>query len=183
MATYLDPDRESNKDYTNIKKVLDNVLSAYSKSGGTFKKPVIKYGMHVFTHVTKFACVKQPLGGQKDAYYALHHMRAFVRDQQQLTLPDHLKHWAARLSEIQDADLRQEFFRIQSDLAGIISEDVLHNRGEFHLKNQPSNSDIEVMLKMQADDDRPFMTITKDDGFIHAPAREPSQSLDACLAM
>ena len=63
MATYLDPDRESNKDYTNIKKVMDDVLSAYSKSGGTFKKQVTKYGMHVFTHVTKFACVKQPLGG------------------------------------------------------------------------------------------------------------------------
>ena len=138
-ATYLDPDRESNKDYTNIKKVLDNVLSAYSKSGGTFKKPVIKYGMHVFTHVTKFACVKQPLGGQKDAYYALHHMRAFVRDQQQLTLPDHLKHWVARLSEIQDADLRQEFFHIQSDLAGIISEDVLRNGGSSTSKiNRPT---------------------------------------------
>ena len=102
-------------------------------------------------------------------------MRAFVRDQQQLTLPDHLKHWAAHLSEIQDADLRQEFFRIQSDLAGIISEDVLRNRGEFYLKNQPSNSDIEIMLKMQADDDRPLMTITKYDGFIHAPDRERSQ--------
>ena len=80
-ATYFDPDRESNKDNTNIKKVLDDVLSAYSKSGGTFTRQVTKYGMHVFTHVTKFACVKQPSGGQKDAYYALHHMRAFVRDQ------------------------------------------------------------------------------------------------------
>ena len=121
--------RESNKDYTNIKKVLYNVLSAYSKSGGTFKKQVTKYDMHMFTHVTKFACVKQPPGCQKDAYYTLHHMRAFVRDQQQLMLPVHLENWAARLSEIQDADLRQEFFRIQSDLAGIIREDVLRNRG------------------------------------------------------
>jgi len=102
----LDPDRESNKDYTNIKKVLDEVLSDYSKSGVTFMREVTKYGKHVFTHLTKFASVKQPPGGQKDAYYALHHMRAFVRDQQQLTLPAHLKHWAERLSEIQDADLR-----------------------------------------------------------------------------
>ena len=171
-ATYLDPDRESNKNYTNIKKVLDEVLSRYSKSGGTFKKEVVKWGAHVFTHVTKFACVKQPPGGQKDAYYALHHMRAFVRDQQQLTLPDHLKHWAARLSEIQDADLRQEFFRIQSDLAGFISEDVLRSTGEFYLNNQPSNSEIDTMLRLQADCDRTFMTITKDGGFIHAPAPE-----------
>lgn len=174
-ATYLDPDRESNKDYTNIKKVLDEVLSRYYKSGGTFKKEVVRYGAHVFTHVTKFACVKQPPGGKKDAYYALHHMRALVRDQQQLTLPSHLKLWAERLSEIQDADLRQEFFRIQSDLAGIISEDVLRSTGEFHLNNQLPNSEIDTMLRLQADGDRPFMTITKDGGFVHAPARERSQ--------
>src|ERR1043165_1349852 len=111
----------------------------------------------------------------RDAYYALHHMRAFVRDQQQLTLPSHLKQWAERLSEIQDADLRQEFFRIQSDLAGIISEDVLRSTGEFHLNNQMPNSEIDTMLRLQADRDRPFMTITKDGGFVHAPARERSQ--------
>src|SRR4051812_45224940 len=125
----MDPDRESNKDYTNIKKVLDEVLSRYYKSRGTFKKEVVRYGTHVFTHVTKFACVKKPPGGKKDAYYALHHMWTLVRDLQQLTLPSHLKLWAERLSEIQDANLRKEFFRIQSDLAGIFSEDVLRTRG------------------------------------------------------
>ena len=67
MATYLDPDRESNKDYTNIKKVLDEVLAGYAKSGGTFTRPITKYDKHVFTHLTKFACVKQLPGGQKDA--------------------------------------------------------------------------------------------------------------------
>ena len=147
-ATYLDPDRESNKDYKNIKKVLDEVLSRYYKSGGTFTKEVLRYGAHVFTHVTKFACVKQPPGGQKDASYALHHMRAFVRDQQHLTLPSHLKQWAEHLSEIQDADLRQESFCNQSDLAGIISEDVLHGTGEFHLNNQLPNSEIDTMLRL-----------------------------------
>ena len=126
-------------------------------------------------HLTKFPRVKQPPGSQKDAYYALHHMRAFVRDQQQLMLPYHLKHWAAHLSEIEDADLRQELFRIQSDLAEIIYQDVLRTTGEFYLKNQSSNNDIETMLKMQGDDDRPFLTISKDGSFIHAPAREPSQ--------
>ena len=61
-ATYLDPDRESNKDYTNIKKVLDDALPGYAKYGGTFKRPIFRYGKHVFTHVTKFPCVKQPPG-------------------------------------------------------------------------------------------------------------------------
>src|SRR3954469_7754665 len=102
-------------------------------------------------------------------------MWALVRDQQQLTLPSHLKQWAERLSEIQDTDLRQEFFRIESDLAGIISEDVLRSTGEFHLNNQLPNSEIDTMLRLQSDGDHPFMTITKHGGFVHAPARERSQ--------
>ena len=87
IATYFNSDRELKKDYTNIKKVLDDAITGYAKSGGTFKREVTRYGKHVLMHLTKFACVKQPPGGQKDAYYALHHMRAFVRHQQQLTLP------------------------------------------------------------------------------------------------
>ena len=113
MATYFDPNRKSNKDYTNIKKVLDDALPAYGKSRGTFRRPNCRYDKHVFTHVTTFPCVKQPPGGQKDAYYALHHMRAIVRDHHHLLLPDSLKDWAASVSAIQDADIRQEFFRIQ----------------------------------------------------------------------
>ena len=112
MATYFDPDRDSKIDYTNIKKVLDDVLPGYAKSGGTFTRAVCKYGKHVFAHNTTFCCIKQPPGGQKDAYYALHHMRAIVKDHHHLLLPNNLKDWAASLSAIQDADIRQEFFRI-----------------------------------------------------------------------
>ena len=112
MATYFDSDRQLKKDYTNIQKVLDDVLPGYARSGGTFSRPVRKYGKHIFSHNTMFSCVKQPPGGQKDAYYALHHMRAIVRDHNHLLLPNNLKDWAARLSAIQDADIRQEFFRI-----------------------------------------------------------------------
>ena len=36
MATYFDPYRQSNVDYTNVKKVLDDVLPGYVKSRGTF---------------------------------------------------------------------------------------------------------------------------------------------------
>ena len=169
MATYFDPDRDSKIDYTNIKKVLDDVLPGYAKSGGTFTRPIRKYGKHVFSHNTTFCCVKQPPGGQKDAYYALHHMRAIVRDHNHLLLPNNLKDWAASLAAIQDADIRQEFFRIQSEFAEIIHQDVLHTSGQFYLRYQPSNSDIDTMLQMQADNDRYFMTPTIDGGFIHAP--------------
>ena len=59
MATYFDPDRDSKIDYTNIKKVLDDALPGYAKSGGTFTKPARRrYGTHVFAHNTKFSCVK-----------------------------------------------------------------------------------------------------------------------------
>ena len=149
MATYFDPDRDSKIDYTNIKKVLDDVLPGYAKSGGTFKRPVRRYGRHVFTHNTMFPCVKQPPGGQKDAYYDLHHMRAIVRDHHHLLLPDNLKDWAANLSAIQDADLRQEFFRIQSEFAVIIHQDVLHTSGQFFLRYQPSNIEIDGMLQIR----------------------------------
>ena len=91
MATYFNPNRNTKIDYTNIKKVLDDVLPGYAKSGGTFIRAVRKYGKHVFTHNTTFFCVKQPPGSQKDAYYALHHMRAVVRDHNHLLLPNNLK--------------------------------------------------------------------------------------------
>ena len=116
-----------------------------------------------------FCCVKQPPGGQKGAYYAIHHMRAIVRDHNHLLLPNNLKDWAASLGAIQDADIRQEFFRIQSEFAEIIHQDVLRTSGQFYLKYQPSNSEIDTTLQMQVDNTRDFMTITKDGGFIHAP--------------
>ena len=175
MATYFHLDRESKIDYTNIKKVLDDALPSYARSGGTFKRPVRRYDKHMFTHNTTFPYVKQLPGGQKDAYYALHHMRAIVLDHNHLLLPDNLKDWATSLSAIQDADIRQEFFRIQSEFAEISHQDVLRTLGQFYLRSQPSNSEIETTLQMQADNARDFMTITKDGGFIHAPVPELSQ--------
>ena len=67
MATYFDSDCQSKKDYTNIKKVLDDALPGYATSGGTFKRLVRRYGRHLFTYNTMFPCVKQLPGGQKDA--------------------------------------------------------------------------------------------------------------------
>ena len=102
-------------------------------------------------------------------------MRAIVRDHNHLLLPNNLKDWAARLSAIQDAHIRQEFFRIQSEFAEIIHQDVLRTSGQFYLRYQPSNSEIETTLQMQANNNRDFMTITIDGGFIHAPVPESSR--------
>jgi hypothetical protein len=60
--------------------------------GGLLKnKQPLKQDMHTFGHVTSFPCVKQPEGSQKEAYYALYQMRAYVRDHHNLTLPNSLK--------------------------------------------------------------------------------------------
>ena len=72
------------------------------------------------------------------------------------------------ISKIGPRTCRQEFFRIQSDFADIIHQDVLHTLGQFYLRYQPSNNEIDGMLQMQGDNDRDFMTITTDGGFIHA---------------
>ena len=98
-------------------------------------------------------------------------MWAIVRDQHHHMLPNDLKEWAARLSAIQDEDITQEFFRIQSEFADIIHQDVLHTSGQLFLRYQPSNSEIDEMLQMQGDNDRDFMTIMTDGGFIHVPVR------------
>jgi hypothetical protein len=50
--------------------------------------------MHTFGHIMAFPCVKQPEGSQKEAYYALYQMRAYVCDHHNLTLPNSLKSWA-----------------------------------------------------------------------------------------
>jgi hypothetical protein len=122
---YFDSGSATKKDYGNIRSVLDDALTGYASKGGTFKGAgKLKQGNHVFNHVTEFPCVKQPTSSPREAFYALHHMRGFVRDQQQLTLPCHLQKWAQTLAKIEDSDLRQEFFRIQTQLAEIIYQDV-----------------------------------------------------------
>jgi hypothetical protein len=75
------------------------------------------------------------------------------------------------LSQIQD----ENFFRIQVVFCEIIYGDVLRSSGEFYNGYQPSNSDIYTMLEMQGDDYRPWMTMAKGGGFIHAPPPEPSR--------
>jgi hypothetical protein len=105
----------------------------------------------VFTHVTKFAYVKQPAGSRRDAYYALHHMQAFVRDQENIRLSAHLQQWARHLAIIQDSDLKREFFHIQTRLSSIIWDDVVRKGGDFYCSTTPTNERIDTILDMQRD--------------------------------
>ncbi|KAK1694249.1 hypothetical protein QYE76_010946 [Lolium multiflorum] len=161
MATYLDADGKSTTDYTNVKAVLDDALNGYVKAKGNMQRPNIRYGKHVFKHQTKFPCVKKPPSSNKDAYYALYHMDKFIRDQQQLTLPEHLRDWANKLARVPDDGIKQDFFRIQVEFCEIIHQDVIRSAGEFYAGHQPSNSDIDTMLQMQGDDYRSWMCLKK----------------------
>src|ERR1043165_5771596 len=103
--------------------VLDDALAGYKEAGGKIVKH--KFNKHQsgasgFNHVMQFPYVKQLDGSVRDAYYALHHMRAIVQDQRNLTLPSHLKEWAEKRAAIAGENLRQEFFHIQGEMATII---------------------------------------------------------------
>jgi hypothetical protein len=130
QCVYLDLGSAKNKNYTNIKAVLDEALTKYARVGGFMKtKRPLKQGMHMHIHTTSFPCVTQPEGSHKEAYYALYQMRAYVRDHHNLTLPNSLKAWAQQLAMIHDKDLRAEFYRIQEQFATIIFQDVIIRGG------------------------------------------------------
>src|SRR3954466_3005118 len=85
----------------------------------------IKDDNQLFKHVLEFPCVKDPAtGGAKDAFYVMHHLKGFVRDCQNLTLPSSLRAWAENLAQSNDDDLREYFHHIQVKLSEIIVEDV-----------------------------------------------------------
>ena len=158
-AMYLDSGSAKKKDYRYIMRVLDDALSGYKLEGGKIvKQKCNKSGVNVFNHVTQFACVKQPAGSVRDAFYALHHMRAIVQDQCNLTLPSHLKPWAESRARIADADIRWGFFQIQGEMATTIYREVLVKGSTFYAGNlSSSKEEIEAHLKAMHDR-RPFMT-------------------------
>ena len=60
-------------------------------------------------------------------------------------------------------------FSINIFIGKPVMTDVLHTSGQFFLRYQPFNNEIDGMLQMQGDNNRDFMTIATDGGFIHAP--------------
>ena len=141
MATYFDSDRQSNKDYTNIKKVLDDVLTGYAKSGGTFRRPICRYGKHVFTHIMTFLASSSRLAVRRmpttPSITCGRSYGAIITFCYQIISKIGPQAW-------QQSRTRQEFFRIQSEFAEIIHQDVLRTSGQFYLRYQPSNSDLDT---------------------------------------
>jgi hypothetical protein len=79
----------------------------------------------------------------------MHHLKGFVRDCQNLTLPSALRGWAERLARIDDNDLREDFHDSQVKLSHIIIEDVNTSGGALHQNRALNKREIEERLKMQ----------------------------------
>ena len=62
------------------------------------------------------------------------------------------------MANVEDADLRMEFYRIQQKIADVVFNDVIKKEGIFFNSFVlPSNEEIRTRLDMQRDD-RPFNT-------------------------
>ena len=125
----------------------------------------------VFRHQFEFPCMKQPANSMTEAFYAIHHMQEFVRDQLRLTLPCKLTvlEWDFTRYAT-DVDVRREFYRIQQKLARFICKDVLQPEGLFYYGPVPSNRAVEKILRKQ-EDYREFRTL---EGFRPFPLTDES---------
>ena len=113
-------------------------------------------GVPALHHIAQFACFSQPKNSERDAYCAIHQIRAFVRDAERLKLPEQLQRWAEHLGTIQDRDLQQEFYRIQETFMRIILHDVCTVGGTFYYDGAPlDNAEVERRIKAQGNI-RPF---------------------------
>jgi hypothetical protein len=111
-AIYLDSESaDKKKDYTFIKGVLDDAINSFVEKAGPIKKEVVRQGQLIFKHNTTFPCLKQPANSSRDSYYAIHHMREFVRDQ--FLLLSSLQERRKDFANASDADVRLEIYRIQ----------------------------------------------------------------------
>ena len=117
--------------------------------------------------------MKQAPGSTREAWYAILHMREYVKDQQQLQFPSSLNKWCSSLADAYDAEIRKEFGRIQQMIAGTIWKDVVHRNGVFyHGPAPPPNADIVWRIRLQGDD-MPFNSL---DGCLSFPSIKPKPS-------
>lgn len=159
-ALYLDSSKNTcKKDYTHIKSVLDAALFGFSHRGGYVRHKKYKNGVVCFGHNTNFCCVQQPETSTRDAFYVIHHMQEFRRDEQKLRMPStadsHVLQWAANLASEPDDKLRVEFYRIQQSLASIIYKDVIQPDGMFFGGPQ-TRRDVDIRIELQGQDLTPL---------------------------
>ena len=126
ILTLLETTRK--KDYTHIMNILDDALQGFSFRGGHVQIKKQRNKKMGFTHKTNFSCIHVPKPSKKDGFYIVHLMIQFNTDHQKLRMrsrnDDHIHKWLESHGEA-DYKLRDDFFRIQSDLSTIIMKDVV----------------------------------------------------------
>jgi hypothetical protein len=60
-------------------------------------------------------------------------MRAIIQNEHRLTTPSSVRGWPEEHARIEDAELRDDFFRIQNQIATILQEDVITRGGDLVL--------------------------------------------------
>ena len=156
---YLDPTRNyEKKDYTHIKNILDDALQGFSLRGGHLQIRKQRNRKTGFSHKTNFCYIHVPKSSRNDGFYLLHLMMEFRRDHQKLCMTtrsdDHIRKWVESQGEA-DYKLRDDFFRIQRDIATIIMKEVAEEKGMFH-HGPISRADVRTRIGMQRQDLTPF---------------------------
>ena len=117
-----------------------------------------------FAHKTNFSCIQVPKPSKKDGILHPPSHDLVQTDHQKLRMrsrnDDHIHKWLESHGEA-DYKLRDDFFRIQSDIATIIMKEVVDEKGMFH-HGPISRADVRTHIGMQRLDLTPFKKL----GFI-----------------
>lgn len=68
----------------------------------------------------------------------------------------HILQWVRIVRDIEDHQLRAEFYHIQRELAQIIMKEVLEKTGLFYEEGQMSREDVRTRIAAQCLDLKPF---------------------------
>ena len=158
-AVYLDSGSTmKEKNYSLIKSVLNDAMGGYIRGEGFCDRKKQIKGKYVFRHRTEFPCPKQAPGGHMEAWYLIQHMTEIVKDQHSLQYMSAVDKWSRNIVEWSDAEIRQNFGRIQRKLCTIIYKDVVTKGSVFHWNSPPSNNELRRCVLEQADE-RPFNSL------------------------
>ena len=86
-------------------------------------------------------------------------MMEYRRDVQSIcmttTSDAHIRKWAEAFETVPDNQIRDDFYRIQQQIASIIMKDVLEENGMFY-GGPISRADVRTRIALQRQDTRPF---------------------------
>ena len=86
-------------------------------------------------------------------------MMEYRRDVQSLCMKSssdtHIQRWAEAFGAVPDNQLRNDFYRIQQEIASIIMKDVLEENGMFY-GGPISRADVRTRIALQRQDMTPF---------------------------